>query len=362
MKQLYILGRNPILSKAEILSYLQSNNIKYSEIFFKENFLIIKQDKEIHIQELGGTIKSGIIEFQGTEQEYIGYLEKTEIAPSEKFSYSVYGNVPDDIFREKFKEQRKKAMLRHGRKSIEMQDHTHKKIKNADFEFFLYNKEGEIFFSTINQTYSYKKIKARDLKKPVIRGSLAISPRLSKILINLSQAKENQLLLDPFCGVGHILEQALLKKINVYGIDKDKRAIENAKRNLKQLEKSEKLKANYKLLNKDSRNAPNISPDAIATEPSLGETVRKKPNEQKAKNIINNFEKLIIPILQKIQKLKKPNARIAITMPYIRNHSPNIEKICKQTKLKKLDIEDIKFPIKESRAKQFIGREIIILQ
>jgi hypothetical protein len=37
------------------------------------------------------------------------------------------------------------------------------------------------------------------MQKPIRREELAISPRLAKILINLSGAKKNNLLLDPFC-------------------------------------------------------------------------------------------------------------------------------------------------------------------
>ena len=128
------------------------------------------------------------------------------------------------------------------------------------------------------------------MNKPVRRQSLAISPRLSKILVNLSQVKKGQLLLDPFCGVGGILQEALIREINCYGIDKDKLAVEDAKRNLKWLESHYNLNATYKLQAIDARQTPNIRVDGIASEPALGEIVRKKPNDIKAKAIIDNFD------------------------------------------------------------------------
>ena len=53
--------------------------------------------------------------------------------------------------------------------------------------------------------------------------------RLAKILINLSEVKDEEILLDPFCGIGVILEEALLQNINVIGIDKDKKAVDRCK-------------------------------------------------------------------------------------------------------------------------------------
>ena len=82
----------------------------------------------------------------------------------------------------------------------------------------------EILLGIAEQIYDSTGVKNRDMNKPVRREALAISPRLSKILINLSEAKPHDKLLDPFCGIGGILAEALIKRINVHGIDKDKMA------------------------------------------------------------------------------------------------------------------------------------------
>jgi tRNA G10 N-methylase Trm11 len=153
----------------------------------------------------------------------------------------------------------------------------------------------------------------------------------------------------------------LLKGINCYGIDKDKMAIESAKKNLKWLSQNYEINANYTLINADSKNAPNIRVDGVATEPALGELVKRKLRDTEAKQFIERFEKLIIPVLKRIVQIKKPGARIAITLPYIREHTVNIEKICRETGLKKEIIEGIDSPIKEFREGQFIAREIVIL-
>ena len=71
--------------------------------------------------------------------------------------------------------------------------------------------------------------------------------RLAKILINLTGIKQNQVLLDPFCGTGTLLQEALLRNINVIGIDKEKTMINKAERNLKWLKKNYKINNYHKL-------------------------------------------------------------------------------------------------------------------
>ena len=195
------------------------------------------------------------------------------------------------------------------------------------------------------------------MEKPIRREHLAISPRLSKILINLSEAKPYDLLLDPFCGVGGILQEALLKNINVYGMDKEKQAIKDAEENLKWLAKKYQIKSKYTLENLDSRKAPDLQFRAIATETPLGKVLRKKPDDNEAKKIIQNFEAYIIPILARIKKVKKSNAKISMTLPVIRTFKVDAQKIADKTGLK-ITLN----PILESRADQFISRNFIVFQ
>jgi len=115
--------------------------------------------------------------------------------------------------------------------------------------------------------------------------------------------------LDPFCGVGGIIQEALLKKINTYGIDKNKEATTGAEANLKWLRSQYDIKNTCKIENNDSRRAVDLQFAAIATETPLGEVLRKKPEDSKAKKIIQNFEAYIIPILRRLKAVKKRSAK-----------------------------------------------------
>ena len=126
MKTFLILGRNPLLSHAEVISYLQARKIEYKQILFDRNYLILDlpEDYKINIQELGGTIKIGNLTFTGSVPEFYDLLENEEIIPAEKFSYSISGNFQEaeDVLKEKFKNERKKAIIKHSKKTIKLQD------------------------------------------------------------------------------------------------------------------------------------------------------------------------------------------------------------------------------------------------
>jgi tRNA G10 N-methylase Trm11 len=136
-------------------------------------------------------------------------------------------------------------MLKHGRKKIRFQEGEYQSIPNTDYEIFLHKIDKKIVFGLVDQIFDYENIKKRDMKKPIRREELAISPRLSRILINLSEAKENDNLLDPFCGIGSILLDALSLNINVFGIDKDQDAINGVRKNIDWLKENFSIKNRY---------------------------------------------------------------------------------------------------------------------
>jgi tRNA G10 N-methylase Trm11 len=359
MKSFFILGRNPKLSRHEILEFLKARNRTHKEIIFENNLLIIEtnEGERFDIQKFGGIMHLGEIIFEGNSEELENYLEKNEIIPSDKFTYATFGNQDPQILKDKFKKERKIASIKHGRKLLKFQDGHKQENPKADFYIFHHSQNDTIYLATATQIYNPMEVKKRDMQKPIRREELAISPRLSKILINLSNAKPYDRLLDPFCGIGGILQEALIKKINVHGIDKDKEATEGAKQNIKWLIKEYDIKSKYEIENNDSRRAPDLQFAAIATETPLGKILTKKPSDNQAQQIIQNFEAYMVPILKRLKKVKKPSAKIAITFPVIRAFHVNAQKIAERSGLR-IYMQ----PILESRKDQFISRDILVLQ
>jgi len=382
MEYLFLLGRNIKLSLAEIFSYLEKNKIKLINFYLASNGVLIDVDKELDINkainDLGGTIAIGNISFQGDIDKIIKEISEKEIyfGVSNKLNYTIF-NFCDEISFEKvysamksnFKKERLKSRYHPLRGDLKMQDGdallgSPSSLAKLGAKYFLF-KTDKYFFGTFDEVYNTIESEKRDMERPLRREELAISPRLSKILINLSQVKENEILLDPFCGVGAIIQEALLQNINVVGVDADEKAVKNCNLNISWLKKNYKIDSKYEILNSNSIKAKLKKIDGIVTEPSLGKLLRKIPSEKEAQKMISNFENLIIAVLNNIKKYLKIEGKIAFTSPFIKTVNKrigiNIRKIIEKTGLKSYEINNAVFPIEEFKEGQIVGRKIFVL-
>jgi len=382
MEYLFLLGRNIKLSLAEIFSYLEKNKIKLINFYLASNGVLIDVDKELNINKainnIGGTIAIGNISFQGDIDKIIKEISEKEIyfGVSNKLNYTIF-NFCDEISFEKvysamksnFKKERLKSRYHPLRGDLKMQDGdallgSPSSLAKLGAKYFLF-KTDKYFFGTFDEVYNTIESEKRDMERPLRREALAISPRLSKILINLSQVKENEILLDPFCGVGAIIQEALLQNINVVGVDADEKAVKNCNLNISWLKKNYKIDSKYEILNSNSIKAKLKKIDGIVTEPSLGKLLRKIPSEKEAQKMISNFENLIIAVLNNIKKYLKIEGKIAFTSPFIKTVNKrigiNIRKIIEKTGLKSYEINNAVFPIEEFKEGQIVGRKIFVL-
>jgi tRNA G10 N-methylase Trm11 len=145
-----------------------------------------------------------------------------------------------------------------------------------------------------------------------------LPPKLAQILINLSGAKESKSsgdhILDPFCGSGTILQEAMLLRIDCTGTDLNPKIIEDTKENLAWLDKRFRLRDSKVKFNLGVANATSHqwSKDIthIICEGYLGTPLSREPSAQKLQEIIKEcndvsegFLKNLAPQLSKEQKL-----------------------------------------------------------
>lgn len=109
-------------------------------------------------------------------------------------------------------------------------------------------------------------IKRRPASRPFFRPG-ALSVELSRVFVNLSRPKRNSLYLDPFCGTGGFLIEALFMGYNTVGIDLNPIMVEGAKVNIEYYGFT-----NYEIIHGDATRIP-LTPGivgAIGTDPPYG--------------------------------------------------------------------------------------------
>ncbi len=117
--------------------------------------------------------------------------------------------------------------------------------------------------------------------------------KFCRLMLNLAQLKENQIICDPFCGTGTILLEAKLLGLNPIGIDFDKQMYEMSKKNL------QKNDLDSKVIHADFSEIKNIKNyDAIVCDIPYG-TASKTSSEPsvlltKLMNLIPKNKKIVL--------------------------------------------------------------------
>jgi len=360
MRYLFILGRNPKLSLEEVRSFIKRTGNLILEEKLNKNGLLLDLENTLDagvVDFLGGTMAIGIVLCDLKD------IDKKEIyfGSENKFNYVIwdFSENTEDIsqyLKKRFRSEKLKVTEKRLNCFVKAQDESIIRKASSNLiseEYFVFDN----FFGRIIQNCNYKEIEKRDMQKPVRRENLSISPRLAKIMINLSEIKENGILLDAFCGIGVILIEALTLEIKAIGIDKDNEAIIGAKQNLEWFKFS---KEKYKLINNDSSKI-NMSPaNVLVSEPDFGKVLRKTPEKKEAEMMIKQFENLMINVLNNLKK--SVAGKFVFSAPFIKVERKRVGcdflKICEKTGLKM----EKNFPIQEFREEQIVGREIVVLE
>lgn len=158
-----------------------------------------------------------------------------------------------------------------------------------------------------------------------------LPPKVARMIVNIAKSTlvksmgkiESPILLDPFCGTGTILSEALIMGWRVIGADISKAAIERTQKNVAWARSRYALKdAQMTFYGHDATHISEriTSPvHAIVTEPYMGNTnassYGKVVELAKAKNIVKGLEKLYIGCLREWSTILIKGGVIVIALP-----------------------------------------------
>ncbi|NIA18357.1 MAG: methyltransferase domain-containing protein [Actinobacteria bacterium] len=346
MKYFFVLGKNPALSIAELSVVF--GDVNSGELISEQLFVLeIKEkiDAKKLIKKLGGIIKIGIIKSTTETRRGASLLEAAlklinfnGITGKFKFGISYYGENKFNIkplgmeikkyLREKNISCRWVTSRESVLSSVVVEQN---KLADKGIEIVLIKNPPDPLYQggstlLIGQTLAvqpFKELSFRDYGRPARDDrSGMIPPKLAQIMINLAAVETHcyASLLDPFCGSGTILTEALsMGYNNVIGVDISEKAVNDTRKNIEWIKKNYELRiTNYELFNKNvvelSKFIKPNSIDAIVTEPYLG------PQRGKVdfKKTIKELENLYGKSLAEFKKVLKPNGRVVMVFPIFR--------------------------------------------
>lgn len=201
-----------------------------------------------------------------------------------------------------------------------------KKLVESNAEILFCMGKKKTFVATTTAVHDPFEFQKRDVGKPCQRTIFAIPPRLARIMINMATLQEDKVLLDPFCGVGTILQEALLTGAKVVGMDINQWCVDAATRNLEWLKQEYSLRnANYRVVQGDvSKLTEKIGReqvDCVVTEPDLGPALRQVPTGPYAQRIMEKLQPLYHNFLEESFKVLRKGGRLVLVSPHIKTRS-----------------------------------------
>lgn len=368
LKLLFISGKNWILSLAELTNYFSSHNIRYRIEYFSREFFVIEFANNFEyekIVELGGTLKIGEIKTTiPNEVVKEAFLSKNKKARKKIVEQIVVSNIIQKMMKKNEKTlfgvsiyftdnsfshfsgqiQRfigstiKKELDKNGINSKFMGYTKDRKAQLSNVEILkknLIENQAEILFCigkkeawiastvSIHNPFEFQK---RDIYKPNQRTIFGMPPRLARIMVNLSGCNQKKTLLDAFCGVGTILQEALLEKAIVIGVDINSWCVKAAEENLEWLSREYNLSdADYRVIqgnvDKLTEKIGVESVDCIVSEPDLGPALKDLPTVPYAEKIIEKLKPTFYRFIEEAYRVLRPDGRLVLVTPYIRTRS-----------------------------------------
>jgi len=355
MKYLFFLGHQPHLSTAEIEAVFQYTNLQtYKLTNLQTDLLAIETKAKLNceklIKTLGGTIKIA----EKINKDIVKHL--IEARPEGKIEFSVANQKQGLQIKRELKERGHSARYIEPKNTATI---LHSNLVEKQSDITIVN--DEVFVTRAIQ--DIEGFSERDYGRPGTDSlSGMLPPKLARIMINLVRTSDNPVLLDPFCGSGTILTEALSLGItNLTGSDISQKAIADTKQNISWLTKTYNLQlTTYNLYESNVLNLPTkLSPaslDLIVTEPYLGKPLRGLEKREELVDQARNLAELYLNAFHVFYRLLKPGGSIVMIFPkyQYKNEWIRVEIL---EKIKKIGFE-AQPPLTYHRPGQHLAREI----
>jgi tRNA (guanine10-N2)-dimethyltransferase len=387
-----ILGRQPALGLAELESLYGAETL---EPIGQQAALVKADPKDVFIDRLGGTLKvCELITYIPSSEwpKILDYLEnalpgltKTIPAGKLRIGLSLYG-LQVNTSKINAGALRLKKNLKSATRGVRIVPNKQPDLNTAQvmhnqltgatgLELVLVRHGKRTALARTVAIQDISAYAARDQARPKRDAKVGmLPPKLAQVIVNLTGAgarridTESSCLLDPFCGTGVLLQEALLLGYEVYGTDLEPRMIDYSQVNLDWLVKQHDVPGTYRLETGDATNHTWSHPfHLIAAETYLGRPFATAPRQDVLSEVISDVDTIHKKFLRNVARQTEPGFRMCIAVPAWRTgndfkHLPTLDHL---EELGYTRISFVHARTKEliyHRPDQVVGRELVVLR
>lgn len=203
-----------------------------------------------------------------------------------------------------------------------------------------------------------------------------LPPKLALMMLNMAgpltadptQDLSQPRILDPFCGTGVLLQEALLLGYGAYGTDLSEKMIRYTRDNLNWLQDTYHLDGHWYLHEGDAMEVAWQKPiAAVVAETYLGQPFSAPPSSAKLTEVRGNCNHIISSFLKNLAKQIDSGTPVILAVPAWKDTSGNFTHLPLTTKIEELGFERIELSTVQTdrlmyfRPDQVVARELLLL-
>jgi len=394
---LHILGRQPALGLAELEALFGAAHVQP----IAGKYALVKTDSAPNFDRLGGSIKTGrvlaslpstdwdkLVNFVGRQlPDHLSHIPDGKV----QFGISAY-DVHVTPSRINSSTLELKKIIKQTGRSVRIVANTDTALSSAQtlhnrltgdrgVELMLVRDGSSTIIAEAVHVQNIESYTRRDRERPMRDAYVGmLPPKLAQIIINLAAgqvrnkkqetrntAEKSPVVLDPFCGTGVILQEALLMHYPVYGCDLDERMVRYTRDNINWLQGATGAVHAWHLERGDATNHKWRQPiDIVASETYLGTPLKTLPAPVELDKIMNSCDTLHRAFLQNLAPQIASGTPLCLAVPAWRVgksflHLPFIDDLA-AIGYNRIDFKHVRHSeLLYHRESQLVARELLVL-
>jgi tRNA G10 N-methylase Trm11 len=376
-----ILGRQPAISIAELERV-------YGDVrWFSDTSALVETDT-LDVQRLGGTQKAGRVikkipagDWRKASLQIVQHYARSWSSYEGKITLGISAYGFDVSTRDiqktglilKTKLKGTNASLRlipNQDTALSTATSHHNKLGLSDnkIELIVVRGQNGIVIAESTGAQNITALAARDQGRPKRDAFVGmLPPKLAQIMVNLAGLEHGRI-LDPFCGTGVILQEALLMQYKAYGTDLADKMVRFSRDNLKWLEDSHHVKADWNLAEGDAMDTKWKAPiDGVVSEAYLGQPFSAPPSPAKLTEVRGNCNHIISEFLKNLNPQIKSGTPLVLAVPAWKDTYDNFTHLPLIAQLETLGYKQVELinvrpdQLLYFRPDQVVARELLVL-